>query len=62
MSKSKSITITKAEASYLLDLCESNQDSGRYWGNAAHFMKRQLVCIAKLRGLFEEDKVVDNGS
>jgi hypothetical protein len=48
------ITFTRAEIGYLLQIAYENRDDGSYWGNHKDFIKRQNNVIKKLESSYEK--------
>jgi len=48
------ISFTKAEIGYLLQIAYESRDEGSYWGNHKDFIKRQNNVIKKLESAYEK--------
>ena len=48
------ITFTRAEIGYLLQIAYESRDDGSYWGNHKDFIKRQNNVIKKLESSYNK--------
>jgi hypothetical protein len=55
------ITLTRAEISYLLTLVYESMNEGSYWGNHDQFIKRQKNVVKKLEKSYRKfNDIVEN--
>jgi hypothetical protein len=55
------ITLTRAEIGYLLQIAYESRDEGSYWGNRKDFIKRQNSVIEKLEKSYRKvNDIVEN--